>query len=593
MRFLLICFLLLAQIASGAVIPDLSETFDSLRTVPRTGQTAQAYNRLGKQYREHSAYYKAIECHKVALTIAEEAGLRPEIIESLNAMGVAYRRLDESYLAMEVHMKALEMATQDNNLRHMAYSLNSIGNIHIAVKEYRDAIVYLHRALAIEITRGNPLGQAMNLNNIGEAWFLENVLDSAEYYYNKSLRVNEEIGQQMGVAINYNSLGGLYKQRGELTRAIDMFHRAEKINTNIDDKIHLGATYTHLGDAYKTKGDFEQAMSYYLKALDVNETIGSKWNLCTTYMGLSDLYRLMGDHARALTYYTKYAELNAEMIGERNKRFVEEMQAKYETLEKEIIIASLTTGHHRNRIIIWSISVLMVMLIASAFFVVSNLRQKRRIAEQRLIEINQQHWINASQSLIKGEIGERARLARELHDGLGNMLSVVKYNLCSSLRHHEGAGHNAFNAVVEMLDNSILELRRISHSLMSQSLMKYGLKVALEDYCNAIPIARFHFYGEEKRLDQQLEIVVYRIAQELTGNAMKHSGAPHIDIQLFLDVDRVCLSVQDDGCGFDPVAHFAGMGLANIRNRVATFNGRLNLNSISGQGTEVNVEFDI
>ncbi len=581
-------FLLLLPVplAAGGGDPDLSETLDSLQAAPHTARTARAYNALGKKYRERSAYYKAVECHKAALAIAENIGDRPAIIESLNSMGVAYRRLDESYMAMEAHMQALQMAEQDGDLRHIAYSLNSIGNIHIAVHDYRDAVVYLHRALAIETARNNPLGRAMNLNNIGEAWFLEGVADSAEYYYNLSLEVNEQIGRQMGVAINYNSLGALYKQRGELDRAIDLFHRAERINLNIDDKIHLGATYNYLGEAYASAGDFPTALFHYGKGLDINEAIGSKWNLCVTYTGLSDLYRRMGDYAKALDCYTKYSDLNAEMIDERNKRFVEEMQAKYETSEKESLIASLTAGQSRNRIAIWSISAFTVLLIISVLFVVNGLRQKRRIAEQRLVDIEQRRRIDASRSLIEGEIGERARLARELHDGLGNMLSVAKYNL----RRNNSAD---FHAAEEMLDDSIRELRRIAHSLMPQSLMKYGLKVALEDYCNSIPSAQFHFYGEEKRLDQQLEIIVYRIAQELAGNAMKHSCASQINVQLFLETGRLCLYVQDDGCGFDPAAQSAGMGLTNIRNRTATRNGRLNIGSSPGHGTEISVEFDI
>ncbi len=595
MRLIIILILLLPPVllAAGADTPDLSKTQDSLEAAARTVQTAEAYNALGKKQRQNSAYYKSIECYKAALSIAREVGYRPAIIESLNGMGVAYRRLDESYLAMEVHMMALQMAEEDGDLRNQAYSLNSIGNIQIAVKEYRDAVACLHRALAIETTRGNQLGRAMNLNNIGEAWFLEGVTDSAEYYYKLSLDVNERIGQQVGVAINYNSLGVLYKQRGEPERAIDLFHCAEQINLNIDDKIHLGATYNNLGDAYTAIWNLPKALSYYTKGLAVNETIGSKWNLCATYTGLSELYRRMGDYAKALDYYTKYAEMNAEMIGERNKRFVEEMQVKYEASAKEDTIASLTAGQSRNRIAIWSISIFTLLLIISVLFIVNGLRQKRRIAEQRLVEIEQRRRIDATGSFIKGEIGERARLARELHDGLGNMLSVLKFNLSATNRRPDSAGHTGDPSVMEMLDESIMELRRISHSLMPQSLMKYGLKVALEEYCSVIPLAQFHFFGLERRIEQQLEIVIYRIAQELAGNAMKHSGASRIDVQLFLETDRVCLSVQDDGCGFDPEAHYGGMGLGNIRNRTATCNGRLGINSSPGRGTEISVEFDI
>ncbi|MDR3340052.1 MAG: sensor histidine kinase, partial [Candidatus Symbiothrix sp.] len=190
----------------------------------------------------------------------------------------------------------------------------------------------------------------------------------------------------------------------------------------------------------------------------------------------------------------------------------------------------------------------------------------------------------ATQSVLDGETSERKRLAKDLHDGLGGMLSAVKVNL-DNLEHLQNAR--------ELLDRSIDELRRVAHHLMPASLLRLGLKASLEDFCLSIPNTHFHYYGEDKRLDEKTEILIYRCVYELVNNALKHSDAENFNVQLVQDADRISLTVQDNGCGFDPQTVKEGMGLGNIRTRIAAFNGKIDIYSSQGNGTEVYVEFPL
>ena len=103
----------------------------------------------------------------------------------------------------------------------------------------------------------------------------------------------------------------------------------------------------------------------------------------------------------------------------------------------------------------------------------------------------------------------------------------------------------------------------------------------------------FHYFGNEQRLDNKLEVLIYRAAHELVNNALKHAAAIQVNVQLVQEPDRLSLTVQDNGQGFDPSITPAGMGLENIRNRVETHGGKMTIYSEPGNGTEINLEFDL
>lgn len=155
----------------------------------------------------------------------------------------------------------------------------------------------------------------------------------------------------------------------------------------------------------------------------------------------------------------------------------------------------------------------------------------------------------------------------------------------------------AFDHAIKLLDTSISELRRVAHNLMPETLNHYGLKTALHDFVsemNANPSAElsFGFFGDDIRFESQLELTAYRIAQELVNNALKHSGATKINLQFIAEPDRICIQVVDNGKGFDTTGKTGdGKGLISIRDRVAANNGRFEIESTPGEGTDATIEF--
>ena len=171
-----------------------------------------------------------------------------------------------------------------------------------------------------------------------------------------------------------------------------------------------------------------------------------------------------------------------------------------------------------------------------------------------------------------------------MHDRLSGNLSAVKIEL--------GNHADSMQNVRDKLDNCIRDIRNAAHDLMPISL-QFGMKVALEDYATQFTNVRFHFFGEDKRIEERLEFVVYCCASELVNNAIKHADAKNINLQLVQDEKHITLTVSDDGCGYDEKATVKGFGLKSIRDRVASCNSKMDIVSSPGEGTETTIEIKI
>jgi signal transduction histidine kinase len=264
------------------------------------------------------------------------------------------------------------------------------------------------------------------------------------------------------------------------------------------------------------------------------------------------------------------------------------MQVKYETEIKEMQIAALVKERKFTRLITISVGVILFMLLVSLFFIYLYTKQKHRKAKLQIKQLEQEKQLISTQAVLDGETQERIRLSRDLHDGLGSMLAAVKLNL-NGMQHTQ-----KLNEALRILDESIREMRRVAHNLMPESLSRYGLKTALSDFLNTIPATNFAFYGDcSVRLDSRLEVMIYRVIHELVNNALKHSSATHIYVQIVQETSRINFTVSDNGAGFDAEQQYSGSGLANIRARIASFGGNIEFHSEKNKGTEVICELKI
>lgn len=229
--------------------------------------------------------------------------------------------------------------------------------------------------------------------------------------------------------------------------------------------------------------------------------------------------------------------------------------------------------------------VLSVGMLA-AFFMILLVRYYRAAARQR---------DGLLRAIVETEERERSRIAEDLHDELGQLLSGVKLQVSALERFAGDEMATEVKSIKATLDDGMTELRRVVRNLVPRGIERNGLAAALDDMC-----ARFNQSGQgtavrfvqtgEVPLDQAGQKILYRMAQELVNNAVKHAYANSIDVTLRTDKNDVELAVQDDGRGYDTRAVTSGYGLQNVHNRAKLLGGAVHYTS-TRRGTVATVRF--
>lgn len=242
--------------------------------------------------------------------------------------------------------------------------------------------------------------------------------------------------------------------------------------------------------------------------------------------------------------------------------------------------------------------VLAVVLLLYAYKQRSNhLRQKEELYKFTLDQQRQDAKISTLTAMLDGQENERGRIARDLHDGLGGLLSSTKMRL--SLLSNQADNHmqTELKSSLQQLDSAVEELRRIAHNLMPDLLNRYGLKKALESYAIRMSNDRMkvnvQFLYYQGNLSKEKQLIVYRIIQELVNNAIKHASPTNLLIQFVEEEQEYILTVEDDGTGFDinKVKRTDSAGLFNIQSRVDFLKGSFNVASAPNEGSSIEIIF--
>jgi two-component system, NarL family, sensor kinase len=286
-----------------------------------------------------------------------------------------------------------------------------------------------------------------------------------------------------------------------------------------------------------------------------------------------------------------------------NQKKVYDLEAKYLAQKKELDMLSQQKIIKQKNILNYLLAsglLLLLGIITSLYF---NYRSKQKLQLQHIIKLETQQQLTATEAVLKGEEQERTRLAKDLHDGLGGMLSGIKYSFNTMKGNMVMTNDNAqaFERSMDMLDSSIKEMRRVAHNMMPEALVRFGLDTALKDFCNeiqqsgALHISYQSIGLENVIIDQTISITIYRIVQELINNTMKHAVAKNAIVQITKSDNQLSVTVEDDGKGFDTaiINNPVGMGWSNITNRVEFLKGKLDIDSQRGKGTSVHIEINI
>lgn len=554
--------------------------------------------------------------------------------------------------------KALDLAKILNRKRLIGKSYHRLAWCH-GLDEMDKKTAYLDSAAATFLSIGDYFGLGNVYDTKGTILMAYGSLNEAMISYQQSYDFFSEIEDEERKAAVLNNWAIAEYSLGKPNEAIVKFKKALEFRLNEDPVSHIDIArlYQGLGECYRMNGDLELATENYLKGYEHRkeaENIGVVESMLSIASMIFTAAENQLDTLSIVNQLQAYGFNNSDeliktaenvkgvedrigiqesIMDVKRQRYLLEKnyEAAYELLQKQKQIqeeyklsessleamADLKVKFEKDQLTIKLLEeevinqkkqdqvTLLIISLAGLFLIsmIGFLYYQNRVKSAQ-IELNDAHreqQIVSMRSMLEGQEKERSRIARDLHDGLGNLLSTLKVNIGSlQINFDDRNSEKIYVSASEMIDEACSEVRKIAHEMMPQALKKLGLRKAIEDLVLKMDAshsfdAEFHVHGTEKIFDDNTNVMLFRIVQEALNNIVKYAKANEVLVQITYSEDWFDLTIEDDGVGFDPsrIDSEKGMGLKSIAFRTEFIGGTYDLTSRPGAGTLVTINLPI
>lgn len=544
----------------------------------------------------------ALEKCKSFVQLAESLKDSFYIATGYLTLGELYDKNGNNEKGIEYCYKGLQIAERQKEKSLMQNAYSVLQRIYLSRSEFDKAIQYGNLAIQLAKEMNDKTKLATQSYNLAFTYNLTKEFDKSIKVSEDVLKVSREIGEKRIESYALYNLCSVNLRIGKLDEALKYGLMTLEISRRNSDKTIESSTLAALGTIYLQLKQDKEAEKYAALALAIREKTEDKPGIIEIKNILADIYYATGRPAKAYALHKETEDFqdayNQSILSKQSS----ELEKKYETGKKEIQIklqqAELKQKSTLNYLLIAGAAALLLILLLSY----RNYRNRQKLQQSKIDELEKERQLTATEAVLKGEEQERTRLAKDLHDGLGGMLSGIKYSLSNIQGNLIMTPDNAraFERSIDMLDSSIKEMRRVAHNMMPEILIKYGLDTALKEFCgdterSGVIHVNYQSVGMQKvTIEQTTAVTIYRIVQELVNNTIKHAQAKNILVQLHQSAQEklLAVTVEDDGKGFDTsiLGQPGGIGWQSIKNRVEFLKGRVDIQSLPGKGTSVMIE---
>jgi len=503
--------------------------------------------------------------------------------------------------ALAIYIAALKIKEEIKDLKGEASLLMNMAGIYYEQNHPEKAIEIYRRALEIKIRLGDRTGQAnifINLGNVAES--LKKLSEAADFY-KKGERLATEMKDSINVAIIDRSLANIYLQQGRVQEAEQLAYSAYKYLRLKNDRNFIGALMV-LGKVHLKKGSYYKSADYLEEAYQtsIKNSMPFLTKEASEYLAL--VYQKRKEYDKSLFFQKLYSRISDSLQGVTLGEQLADMQIKYETEKKEKAIEHLGLENSkkeleltkkRDQVLLISGVFICVMALFIALYFYSNAKKQNEI--NRVKQARQKEII---ETIITTEEKARKKIAADLHDGLGQILTAAKINLANL---HEALPHEKekLQQVTDLVNSAQYESKNMALNLMPLTLKENGLIESIKHICvkynkPGIQEISFNSYNIPDKMEAVVEINTYRICQELLNNAVKYSKAPRIFLQLFCREHKLIIQIEDNGIGFDKSKTKAdSLGMNTLKDRVALLKGEIEIDTAPQKGTNIFIELSL
>ena len=540
-----------------------------------------------------------------ALDIALEKNMEFEELHKIRpAMNNIFFLAGDYTNAMKMSSDGLTTAENIRDTNRIIHFSNVIGYIHMQQKNFEQAHQYFANELVLSrAMKDRPEDEAHALYNRADLFTATQQYDSAIIFLERARQVyrdntyRKRLNPVEREAFIANKMAVAYKLKNDLAHALEFAliatgtaHTTAGMNAYDEASYHINAA-----DIYNRLHKPDSAVLYGRSGIAIARRIIHREYIRDASEQLSLAFAEKKIYDSAYGYHSLFALLKDSIANESNQQEILQREANLKIRQqKELQQAALEKQKLWRNIIIG----IAIFAIITILFLYNRYRLRQKNRYQQQLNRQQNELFNA---IAVTQDQERKRIAEDIHDSLGSILSAAKLKL-SALKESQttlsGEQVEKYQVTMQLLDEASTELRNISHNIMPATLSKLGLVAALRNLIGTISSHSgmqidFSTHDFTDRLDEKTEMSIYRVVLELINNSVKHAGATKMTVQLIRYPDYINLTVEDNGRGFDyenEIQLKKGIGLGNISSRVNYLSGKINVDTAPGRGTSVIID---
>ncbi|GAA4161505.1 ATP-binding protein [Chryseobacterium ginsenosidimutans] len=508
--------------------------------------------------------------------------------------------------------KSIPIAEKAGDPSRVAYYYTQLATILMNNYQFSKAASYNEKAISL-LEKKDPGSTDLLFSYLTgvSIYSYDNQTEKARLLLEKAQKLLKPYPSSLNYPLYYNNEALYYSTIKSYDKALGSIDKGIALAKKYNQKQLYQQFFFRRYDVYQQQKEYGKARQILLDIVKEGTLTAKINDRATIYSELSKINEKLGDYKEAYHWLSKYSQTSDSISSDQTKVKINELETRYssaksqqkiQTLQSENRQAQLSARNDSLYKLILGMGCLFLLLLL--VFVLLTARSRRKLAQQREINYRQQlsemerkNQLKITKAMLEGEELERERVARDLHDGLGGMLSGVKIGLSGWTDTQPGISDDKdLHRIIGQLDTSVTELRRIARNMVPETLLKFGLETALKDLCEFYMrdglLITSEMFGIQKNIAMNVQLNIYRIVQELISNAIKHAHADNLILQCSQNENTIFVTFEDNGRGFDmtSLSGKKGMGLDNLRNRIAFLQGKFEVHSAPGEGTSINIE---
>ncbi len=573
--------------------------YKALRFTDNDSLSAEINNQLGRFHFFTAKLDSAAYYFENTITLLEKLN-KPERVAAVNiSLGAIQLRQGDYNQTIKTLTESATFFEKVSDSINMAKCYSNIASAFAELERYPKAIEYSEKALIIFRNTNQTPFELITLPNLATQYYKNGDTINSIKYNDEAVALATKVGDKRSLSITYNNLGDIYLEK-DPEKAKSYLEQTLQLKNELNLKKGIEITQSNLGYIHLKNKEYNTAIEYFDKA--AKQIKGRQ--LVLVYTNMKEAYQGKGNMQKALFFSEKARLLNDSILSTEGENSYLELQTKYESEKKEREILSLQTVNQetdykrkQNQNFLIAALAALALTLVLLYLLIKNFKRKQVIASQNALiekqefeQVLKNQELNGIDEILNAQEKERSKIAADLHDNLGSKVATLKLYLDSF---NDKDGFDKFyNKLKTIVDNTYQDIRKIGSNKNFGALINKGLipsTLAIADQISDSKKVAIKVINVDvnKRIENTIEIQIFRVIQELLTNIIKHSQATEAVIQFSEHENILNIIVEDNGIGFKKETPRNGVGLSNIQKRIERINGEMVIDSTLGHGTTV------